>query len=143
MGKITTLSFKNHFDEDIEIEIDEKNNITNVHYDKIKIESKKIDKTTVDDETGFAIHQEQEFSDNFVPNYLPTDKIEKMVKGYHNYQPRDWEEIMAKLFIPIHEKIIGMKRYNKKEKNLINKKINEFIDMEISFNELLTYLPRY
>ena len=42
----------------------------------LKIESKKIDKTTVDDETGFAIHQEQEFSDNFVPNYLPTDKIE-------------------------------------------------------------------
>lgn len=139
----TTISFKNHFDEDIELILDEHNNLIEILYDKIKIDPEKIDKVEHDIANGQKISQQQIFTHDNDPKYLPVEKIKNLVRNYHQFSPKDWEEIMSKLFVPVYEKIMGMKRFSKKEKEKMNKKMNEFIDMQISFNELLKHLPRY
>ena len=146
--KTAYISFKNNYNEVVDIVINDELNLMDLTVDGIKILPKTIDKTIVDSENlGFSIKQSAEFTNSSAnssdPNYLPTQQIKRLILNKNIFKKDTWKDMMTAVIRNIISRIDTMNRYSNKEKFAMLKQLIKFRQGLLSYNDLIKMLPKY
>lgn len=146
--KTAYISFKNNYNEVIDMVINDELNLLDLTVDGIKILPKTIDKTIVDSANlGFSIKQSAEFTNSSAnssdPNYLPTQQIKRLILNKNKFKKDTWKDMMTAVIRNIISRIDTMNRYSNKEKFAMLKQLIKFRQGLLSYNDLIKILPKY
>ena len=146
--KTAYISFKNNYNEVVDIVINDELNLMDLTVDGIKILPKTIDKTIVDSENlGFSIKQSAEFTNSSAnssdPNYLPTQQIKRLILNKNKFKKDTWKDMMTAVIRNIISRIDTMNRYSNKEKFAMLKQLIKFRQGLLSYIDLIKMLPKY
>ena len=146
--KTAYISFKNNYNEVIDMVINDELNLLDLTVDGIKILPKTIDKTIVDSANlGFSIKQSAEFTNSSAnssdPNYLPTQQIKRLILNKNKFKKDTWKDMMTAVIRNIINRIDTMNRYSNKEKFAMLKQLIKFRQGLLSYNDLIKILPKY
>ena len=146
--KTAYISFKNNYNEVIDMVINDELNLMDLTVDGIKILPKTIDKTIVDSANlGFSIKQSAEFTNSSAnssdPNYLPTQQIKRLILNKNKFKKDTWKDMMTAIIRNIISRIDTMNRYSNKEKFAMLKQLIKFRQGLLSYNDLIKMLPKY
>ena len=142
--KTAYISFKNNYNEVIDMVINDELNLLDLTVDGIKILPKTIDKTIIDSENlEFSIKQSVEFTNSSDPNYIPTQQIKRLILNKNKFTKDTWKEMMTAVIRNIINRIDTMNRYSNKEKFAMLKQLIKFRQGLLSYNDLIKILPKY
>ena len=142
--KTAYISFKNNYNEVIDMVINDELNLLDLTVDGIKILPKTIDKTIIDSENlEFSIKQSAEFTNSSDPNYIPTQQIKRLILNKNKFTNKTWKEMMTAIIRNIISRIDTMNRYSNKEKFAMLKQLIKFRQGLLSYNDLIKILPKY